>query len=141
LTGFYRAYLEPVYRKRLDQLHAAGIKTAVHLDGRVKGLLPMLVQTGFDAIESLTPKPAGDLDLAEINHLAGSDQVILWGGVPGVLFAPPYTWDDMKSHVMKVIRTWGHRPFILGVADQIPPDGDITFVLRIAELVEGFSGG
>jgi hypothetical protein len=136
MAGLYRTYLEPVYQKRLDKLHAAGIKTAVHLDGRVKGLLPMLVQTGFDSIESLTPKPAGDLDLAEINHLAGSDQVILWGGVPGVLFAPPYTWEDMKSHVTQVIRTWGHRPFILGVADQVPPDGDITFVPRIADLLE-----
>jgi hypothetical protein len=35
----------------------------------------------------------------EIHAVAGSDRLILWGGVPGAMFAPPYTWADMQAHL------------------------------------------
>jgi len=135
LTGLYDEYLAPVHADRLDRLHAAGTRCAVHLDGLVRGLLPKLAAVGFDAVEALTPQPAGDLDVADMPAVAGCDKLVLWGGVPGVMFAPPYTWVDMEAHVRRVLAVWGDRPFVLGVADQIPPDGDITFCPRIAELV------
>jgi len=134
LTSFYDDYMAGTHQRRIERLHAAGIKCAVHLDGTVRGLLPKLVRSGFDAIEALTPKPAGDLKIAEIRDLADSDTVILWGGVPGVMFAPPFTWEQMKAHVQRLIACWGNRPFIMGVADQVPPDGDIDFCRKIAEL-------
>lgn len=135
LTGFYDEYMAPTHRRRLERLHAAGVKCAVHLDGTIKGLLPKLVEVGFDAVEALTPKPVGDLDVREIQELAGSDTVILWGGVPGAMFAPPFTWDEMKAHVQDLLACWKGRPFIVGVADQVPPDGDIGFCENIAQLV------
>jgi len=73
--------------------------------------------------------------IEEMRDLADSDTVIFWGGVPGVMFAPPFTWDQMKAHVLRLIACWGNRPFIMGVADQVPPDGDIDFCRKIAELV------
>lgn len=136
LTTYYDAYMRGAHSERLRRLHAAGVKAAVHLDGTVKGLLPKLVDVGFDAIEALTPMPAGDLSLDEIQRVAGSDTVILWGGAPGIMFAPPYTWPDMEAHVQRLLDCWGKRPFVLGVADQIPPDGDIRFCPRIAEMLE-----
>jgi hypothetical protein len=180
-TGFYDRYMAGAHRQRIERLHAAGVKCAVHLDGTVKGLLPKLIRSGFDAIEALTPKPGGDLEIEEIRDLAGSELasrishnsgadipvcrekgstygrqeclphrtlccstslcskkcgVILWGGVPGILFAPPYTWPQMESHVRRVLDSWQDRPFILGVADQVPPDGDIQFCRRIADLLK-----
>ena len=60
---------------------------AVRLDGAVKGLLPNCCAAGFDAIEALTPRPGGDLEIEEIRALAGGNGAILWGGVPGVMFA------------------------------------------------------
>ena len=107
----------------------------MHLDGTVKGLLPKLIRSGFDAIEALTPKPGGDLDVEEIRNLADGSSAILWGGVPGIMFSPPYTWQQMESHVRRLIDCWRGRPFILGVADQVPPDGDIQFCRRIAEMI------
>ena len=135
IASFYDDYMSGTHRRRIRRLHAAGVKCAVHLDGTVKGLLPKLVESGFDAIEALTPKPAGDLDVREIRDLAASDTVILWGGVPGVMFAPPYTWEQMKAHVQRLLECWAGRPFIVGVADQVPPDGDIEFCRKIAELI------
>ncbi|MBI2441090.1 MAG: hypothetical protein HYV35_06940, partial [Lentisphaerae bacterium] len=57
MTGFYDDFLLPIHTRRLERLHAAGVACAVHLDGSVRGLLPKLVQAGFDAVEALTPKP------------------------------------------------------------------------------------
>ena len=120
-----------------SNMHATGIKAAVHLDGTLRGLLPKLAAVGFDAIEALTPAPAGDLAIEDIPTIAHNEKVILWGGVPGAMFSPPYTWPDMEAHVARVLKCWGSRPFILGVADQVPPDGDISFCKRIAEMAEG----
>jgi len=136
LTSYYNEHMRDRHRRRIEKLHSVGTKCAVHLDGTTQGLLPKLVKSGFDAIEALTPAPAGDLTVAEMQECAGSDSVILWGGAPGVLFAPPYKWSDMEAHVQGVLETWKDRPFVLGVADQVPPDGDITFCRKIADMLK-----
>ena len=135
-TPFFDRFMATPYRRRLERLHAAGVACAVHLDGTVAGLLPKLTDVGFDAVEALTPQPCGDVDVADMRRLAGCDRTILWGGVPGAMFAPPHTWSDMKRHVQRTLDCWRGTPFVLGVADQVPPDGDIDFCLRIAELVQ-----
>jgi hypothetical protein len=102
---------------------------------RELGILPKLIESGFDAIEALTPKPAGDLQVTEIRELAGSRKAILWGGVPGVMFAPPFTWEQMEEHIKNLLDGWRTAPFIMGVADQVPPDGNIEYCKRISELI------
>jgi hypothetical protein len=134
-TSLYDDFMAPGHRHRLAKLHAAGVKAAVHLDGAIRGLLPKLAAVGFDAVEALTPKPVGDVGLDEMRAVAGSDRLILWGGVPGAMFAPPYTWADMQAHMEQLLKHWGNTPFIIGVADQVPPDGDITFCRKIAEML------
>ena len=57
--------------------------------------------------------------------------------MPGAMFAPPFTWERMKRHVERVLECWGGRPFILGTADQVPPDGDISFCRKIANMLRG----
>jgi len=52
------------------------------------------------------------------------------------MFAPPYDWEQMESHVHRLIECWGDRPFVMGVADQVPPDGNIEFCRNIANIVE-----
>lgn len=135
LAGLYDEYLAPTHRRRLQRLHAAGVKAAVHLDGTVRGLLPKLAAVGFDAIEALTPQPAGDLTPAEMRKLANRPDLILWGGVPGALFPAPTDWPRMNRHLDDLLAAWAGQPFVIGVADQVPPDGDIDFCRKIAERV------
>jgi len=139
-TPFFASHMAARYERRLEQLHRAGIRCAVHLDGTLKGLLPKLAAVGIDAIEALTPQPVGDLSLEEVRRLVEDatppgSRVILWGGLPGAMFAPPFTWEDMQRQVQHVLQAWQGVPFILGTADQLPPDGDIDFVRRISEMV------
>jgi len=135
LTTFFGAHMATRYRQRLDFLHAAGVRCAVHLDGTVRGLLPRLAAVGFDAIEALTPQPAGDVAVSDMRALAAHDRVILWGGVPGPMFAPPFTWNEVRQQRFHVLSAWADGPFILGVGDQVPPDGDLDFVRKISELI------
>ena len=135
MTGYYDEHIGPRHRRRIECLHRVETKCAVHLDGAVRGLLPKLVDAGFDAVEALTPRPGGDLPVEHIRETALDENVILWGGVPGILFAPPYSWSDLCQHVHHVLDCWRGSRFILGVGDQIPPDGDLGACARIAELI------
>lgn len=136
MAGWFRRYQFDYYVMRAEQLHAAGKKMGAHLDGAVRPLLGLLVEAGLDFVEALTPQPTGDVGIAELRELGGPD-VVLFGGVPGAMFAPPFVADDIKRHVETVIEThWDHGRFILGVADQVPPDGDIELVRLIGEICE-----
>jgi len=141
LTTFFEAHMMDRYRQRLDFLHAAGVRCAVHLDGSVRGLLPRLAAVGFDAVEALTPKPVGDVSVTDMRALAANDRVVLWGGVPGPMFCPPFTWDDIRQHTQTLLSAWASGLFILGVGDQVPPDGDLDFVRKISDLVRHQGGG
>lgn len=135
MGSFYDQLMEPVHRQRIERFHQVGSACVVHLDGVVAGLLPKLAAVGFDAIEAITPAPGGDLPVEKIRSIANDQDVILWGGVPGILFAPPYDWEDVRRHVNTVLEAWEGTPYILGVADQVPPNGDIRFCKNISELV------
>ena len=137
LASLFDEFMEAPYRRLLGRLHAAGIRCVVHLDGTVRGLLPKLAAVGFDAVEALTPQPVGDVSLHEMRAVAGRPDLVLWGGVPGAMFAPPFTWKDMEAHVKTLLECWAGTPFVVGVADQVPPDGDIEFVRRISEMLLG----
>jgi len=137
VTSYYDDLMAPGHRRRLARLHAAGVKAAVHLDGTVRGLLPKLAAAGFDAVEALTPHPAGDVTPEEMRALVDGYPTILWGGVPGAMFAPPYTWEEMQRHLFRLRDAWDGHPYIVGVADQVPPDGDIGFCRRIGAVLRG----
>lgn len=134
-TGLFERCMAGPYRRRLQPLGAAGVASAAHLDGTVRGLLPKLAAVGLTAVEAITPQPAGDVGLHEVRAVAANDRLILWGGLPGAMFVPPYTWDDMSAQLETLLREWGAGPFVVGVADQVPPNGDIDMCRRISDVV------
>ena len=136
MTPWFKSYQFDYYVERIEALHAVGKKVGAHLDGTLRGILPLLVQTGLDYIEAITPQPTGDVAVEDLRDLAGPD-VILFGGIPGAMFAPPFTADDMRRQVELIIEhQWPHGRFILGVGDQVPPNGDISLVRLVGDLVE-----
>lgn len=140
VTHLFERYQFDYYLRRIEPLHAAGKKVGVHLDGTMRGILPLLVSTGLDFIESITPQPVGDVAVERLRDLAGPD-IILFGGVPGAMFAPPFTADDMRRHVERIIEChWAGGKFILGAADQVPPNGDMNLVRLVGEWCEELCG-
>jgi len=133
VTRLFERYQFDYYVRRAGQLRAAGKLIGTHLDGTVRGILPLLARTGLDFVESITPEPCGDVPVDRIRELAGPD-LVLFGGIPGAMFAPPFTEDDVRRQVELVVRHhWPEGKWVLGSADQVPPDGDIGLVRRIGE--------
>lgn len=133
----FKKYFLNYYRKRSSELHSAGKLIYVHIDGRLKGLLSLIAKSGVDCAQSLTPWPAGDLKVEDFRKEAKNDKLILWGGVPGIFFSVKYsekTLKEITEKTVKIAREDGK--FIIGVADQVPPDGVIERVKLITKIVE-----
>ena len=74
----------------------------------------------------------------EVRALVGDD-LILWGGVPGAMLVPNYSEGVLKEHVTRYLDTMKRTGrFVLGIGDQLPPNGDIDRIAMIAGLVETY---
>jgi hypothetical protein len=134
---FFERYNAPYYQRRTAALHAAGKKTAIHNDGTLRGTFDLLGPCGFDVIEAITPSPVGDIPLRQLRAEAGPG-VVLWGGLPGAMFSPCFSEEQFESHLQEAVRVFtADGRCVLGVADQVPPDGLISRVKRVREVVEG----
>ncbi len=134
--NLFNIYLDPYYRKRSSQLHAKGKSIFLHIDGGMRGLLPLLAGAGIDCAQSLTPAPFGDLKVQDLRRVGGHD-IVLWGGLAGVLFSRIYSPQMLTSTVQDVLDTYiDDRRFIVGVSDQVPPDGEIGRVKIVSSLIE-----
>lgn len=135
----FKKYHTPYYKRRVAQLHAAKKRIFVHIDGTLRGVLPLMGATGVDCAQSVTPAPVGDVPVEGLREMAGPD-IILWGGLPGVYFSSLYPEKSLHDMALDVIRHHlpGHK-FIMGVSDQVPPDGDIRRVKMITDLVEKYA--
>jgi len=134
IGSFWDRYMLPVYRRRLKQMHDAGIVCAIHNDGTMRSSLSRIAGVGFDAAEALTPAPVGDVAVEEMRNLAGREDFILWGLVPGAAFCPAWSETQFRECVSKVLKEV-KGPFIMGSADQVPPDGDISRVGIVSDML------
>lgn len=115
----------------------AGKHSFIHMDGTLRGLLREEASTGVNVIEAMTPYPVGDLPIEQWAVQADNPRTVLWGGVPGVYFTPKVSDEEFDRHVRTVLAVMRSRPrYVLGVADQVPPDCLESRVRRVGELVE-----
>lgn len=138
ITGkkLFEKYHMPYYKKRISQLHESNKYVGIHIDGTLGSCLPLLEQCGFDVAEAVTPLPVGDVAVEDLRKLAGRN-IVIWGGLPGALFSPLYTENEFESHLTKVLDCFplGSK-FVLGIADQVPPDGIISRVLKVRQMID-----
>jgi hypothetical protein len=133
-ASYYRRYLRPYERRWIDCIRENGKFSFIHMDGTLKGLIREVSNTGFDVIEAVTPYPCGDISMAEALSLV-KDETILWGGLPGLIFTPSFAEADFEEHVVAMLKLMRQRQnAVLGVADQVPPDGLLARVERVARL-------
>jgi len=131
----FKTYIDSYYRRRSSQLHPKGKFIYVHIDGTLRGLLPLLRQTGVDCAQSLTPAPMGDLAVADLRKRAG-EGIVLWGGLPGVLFSRNYPVEMLRKTLDEILENYtDDRRFIIGVADQVPPDGEIQRARMVTDVI------
>jgi uroporphyrinogen-III decarboxylase len=131
----FEKYLIPYYNKRVRQLHQAGKYCHIHMDGSLKDLLPYFADLPFDGLEALTAKPQGDVTLKEIKEAIGNK--ILLDGIPSILFLPEYSNNYVRQYTKKVLEIFSPH-LILGVSDELSPNGHIEKVEMITNIVKKF---
>jgi hypothetical protein len=136
---FYEMFMRDYHETWTGRIRAAGKPSCVHLDGTLKGLLRQVSSAGFTFIEAMTPAPVGDLEVGRWAEWSGNDSTVLWGGLPGVYFTDKVPEAEFERHVREVLEVMSERPrYVLGVADQVPPDGLESRVRAVAGLVEQY---
>ena len=133
----FEKFMRPYQEKWTARIRAAGKFSCMHLDGTLRGLLRQECTVGFDFIESLTPAPVGDLAVEDWAGFCGDTPTVFWGGIPGAYFSPTVSDAEFERHTRAVLAVMRTEPrYVLGVADQVPPDGLESRLRRVAELVE-----
>jgi hypothetical protein len=134
---YFEKYLKEYQTDWVNKISNSGKYSFIHIDGSLRGLLNEEARIGFNVLEALTPAPVGDVSIEEWEKIVGNSKSILWGGIPGVYFTPNISDEEFEKHVKRVLETMSKAPrFVLGVADQVPPDGLEERVKRVGELVE-----
>jgi uroporphyrinogen-III decarboxylase len=135
--ALFERFMRPYQETWTARIRAAGKFSCMHLDGTLRGLLRQECTVGFDFIESLTPAPVGDLAVEDWAGFCGDTPTKFWGGIPGAYFSPTVSEAEFERHVRATLAVMRTEPrYVLGVADQVPPDGLEHRLLRVAELVE-----
>ncbi len=136
---FFDLYMKDYQQEWAAAIKAAGKFSCIHLDGTLKGLMREEAHVGLSFLEALTPAPVGDLAVEDWADWVGETDTILWGGIPGVHFTDKVSDEDFERHVRQVLEVMSSEPrYVLGVADQVPPDGLESRVRRVRELVDEF---
>jgi len=130
----FQRHLLPYYRRRTELLHRVGKFVYIHIDGAMRPLLPHLRECPWDGIEAATPLPQGDVTLEQIKGALGD--LVLLDGIPAVYFLPTYPVETLTCCVRRIVELFYPR-LVLGISDEIPPDGDIERVRLVGELVQG----
>lgn len=135
---YYMQYLRGYESRWVKRIKQAGKYSFIHMDGTLKGLLKLVAETGFDVIEAVTPIPSGDMSMDEVSTEITTDTLI-WGGLPGIIFTPCFHEDAFVQHVQYVLSIMKQRPkFVLGVADQVPPDAIMDRVSQVAAICDEY---
>ena len=136
---FFELFLKDFQTRWSRKIIEAGKFSCIHMDGTMVGLLRQESQVGLTFIEAMTPKPVGDIAVGEWASFRGGSTTIYWGGIPGSYFTPLVDDREFDRHVKEVLAVMREdRRMVLGVADQVPPDGMERRVCRVQELVETF---
>lgn len=121
-AGWSPRIWEEVFAPQLTELctavHARGGTVNLYDDGRLMAVAGLMAAAGVDALQTLTPPPVGDTDLAAIKRRIG-DRVCLMGYVDLLHVIQRGTPALIEQTVRQAIELAGPTGFILGTSDSI----------------------
>jgi hypothetical protein len=126
----YQAYCIPFYQKACGILHNKGKFVSTHLDGNIKGYLPILGETGFDLLDGCTPYPMFNYLPEELAAAPG--RPVCYLGIPATLFVCNTSVNEICDFGLHIAEVFDHR-VIVNVGDILPPNGDIEKVIAVGK--------
>jgi hypothetical protein len=137
----FKAHLAGSYRATADALHQGGKYLVAHVGGPIRHLLAPLAEAGVDGVEGIAGPPQGDVGLAEARENAGP-ALTLWGGIPQDFVHDTHDREEFEAAVLGAAKeARGDSRMILGVADRVPVDADLSRLEAIHSLVEKARSG
>jgi hypothetical protein len=133
---FFAEWSRAFYAEAVRILHSAGKYAAVHIDGRLRGALRMIRDTGADCADAVTPTPMGDLTPEQCRAEAGIS-FILSGGVSPDLWLPSASEEAFRAAVLRWLDLRKTSPrLIANAGDQVPPGAVEDRIKIMRDLVE-----
>lgn len=134
--SLFKQYAIPFYQRISKILHSHGKIFEAHWDGRTKNLLELAPVSGLDVVEGVVTKPMADITVTEAMDKLQS-KVVMQGGIPSVFMCHEgSSRDEFISYVKDIINTVkGRRGFVLGMADNVPPNADFERVRIVSDIV------
>ena len=115
----YKDPFVPLIKEHVRLVHNYGAIYHFYDDGKCMPILDVLKEAGIDIIDTLTPPPMGDVNLAEAKRRIGDD-VCLKGHIDLYHVIRKGTPDLIRDTVREAIRTAGPGGgFLLGTSDSI----------------------
>jgi hypothetical protein len=116
--ALFERYCMPFYEAVSKMLHVKDKIYLVHMDGALSPLKALIAETGIDVIEAFTPRPLGDLSLAEARE-AWKDKVI-WVNFPENVFLMGA--EETRRYTIDLLRQAAPGDnFLLGITEDIEP--------------------
>lgn len=116
--SIWRDSFFPQLKAVCDLIHEGGGTANFYDDGRCMGAIDFFADAGIDVLQTLTPPPVGDVDLAEVKRRIGA-RVCLMGYVDLIYVLQRGTPELIEKTVKEAIETAGPTGFILGTSDSI----------------------
>lgn len=136
---YFETYMRDYQSHWSQQIQQLGKYSCIHMDGTLKGLLKEVCSVGLSFIEACTPDPVGDVPVEEWDTYTEDNSTIMWGGIPGPYFTDSVADEEFIHFVERVLTVMRRKPqYVLGVADQVPPDALTYRVAMVRELVEEY---
>lgn len=136
--AFFDTWSRKYYEAAIRLLHDGGKYVAVHIDGRLNGLLDTFRGLGADCADAVTPGVGGGLTPDQCREEAGPS-LILSGGVPPHLWLPDTPLDDFKAAVRRWLDLKKNSPrLIANAGDQVPPNACEDRIEVMRDMVEEF---
>ena len=132
----YEKYILPYYEQFMPVMHEHGKSVTMHADNDTLLILEQLERAGYDMLECFVTAPMVPLTLEHAREVY-DDRIILYGGLPSLIFSASYGEDDFRHYVDDMFRVIAPGDaIILGVADNVMPDSLIDRVRYVSEQVE-----
>lgn len=129
----YEDYALPELNEWADILHKENKLLIQHACGHIKALLPIIANSKIDCLESVTPRPTGNVLMSEVVEALPKRISIIGGIDPTVLLNSD--WETLEKYAVELLKLMEGRSYILSNSDSLPPGVKLDHLKKLGELI------
>ncbi|HJP45749.1 MAG TPA: corrinoid protein, partial [Arenicellales bacterium] len=137
--ALYEEHFQPWCQKAAGILKPKGVVMICHPDGENQGLMELLIDSGMDVADAVTPYPMTKVRIEEYyDRWCRPGHLTIHGGIPELLLLEKSsTWEDLEDFMDNLFRNIAPGThFIASIGDTTPPDADFDRLLYIGDRIE-----